>query len=81
MGIIELGLQGTRSGSCNIVEYKSPEDHMNIDTFYKAGAYGCLYKAYGESINEHPADDITISIIRDTRPEGLFGILRSIISG
>lgn len=54
---------------------------MNIDTFYKAGAYGCLYKAYGESINEHPADDITISIIRDTRPEGLFGILRSIISG
>ncbi len=56
----------------NIVEYKSPEDHMNIDTFYKAGAYGCLYKAYGESVNERPADDITISIIRDTRPEGLF---------
>lgn len=56
----------------NIVEYKSPEDHMNIDTFYKAGAYGCLYKAYGESVNERPADDITISIIRDTKPEGLF---------
>lgn len=56
----------------NIIEYKSPEDHMDIDAFYKANAYGCLYKAYGESVNERPADDITISIIRDTKPEGLF---------
>ncbi|HBA51091.1 MAG TPA: hypothetical protein DCZ91_25480 [Lachnospiraceae bacterium] len=56
----------------NIVEYKSPEDHMDIDAFYKANAYGCLYKAYGESVNERPADDITISIIRDAKPEGLF---------
>ena len=23
----------------NIVEYKSPDDHMDIDTFYKAEAY------------------------------------------
>ncbi len=28
----------------NIMEYKSPEDHMDIDAFYKATAYGCLYK-------------------------------------
>lgn len=56
----------------NIIEYKSPEDHMDIDTFYKTHAYGCLYKAYGESVNERPADEITISIIRDAKPEGLF---------
>ncbi len=56
----------------NIMEYKSPEDHMDIDAFYKATAYGCLYKSYGESVNERPADDITISIIRDIKPEGLF---------
>ena len=56
----------------NIVEYKSPDDHMNIDTFYKAGAYGCLYKASGEKVDERPAGDITITILRDTKPEGLF---------
>lgn len=56
----------------NIVEYKSPEDHMDIDTFYKAGAYGCLYKASGRSVNEREADDITVTMIRDAKPEGLF---------
>ena len=57
----------------NIVEYKSPEDHLDIDVFYKAGAYGSLYKAFGETVDERPADEITITIIRDARPEGLFG--------
>lgn len=45
----------------NILEYKSPEDHLNIDTFYKSGAYASLYKAYGETMNERKADDITVS--------------------
>ena len=27
----------------NIMEYKSPKDELNIDTFYKAGAYAGLY--------------------------------------
>lgn len=56
----------------NIVEYKSPEDHLDIDTFYKSQAYGCLYKASGKSVDELAADNITISIIRDIKPEGLF---------
>ena len=56
----------------NIVEYKSPEDHLDIDVFYKASAYGCLYKSFGETVDERAANDITISIIRDAKPEGLF---------
>lgn len=56
----------------NIIEYKSPSDAFDVDTFYKAGAYGCLYKAAGETVDERAADDITISLIRDTKPEGLF---------
>lgn len=56
----------------NIVEYKSPLDGLDIDSFYKAGAYGCLYKASGGTVDERAADDITVSIIRDTRPDGLF---------
>ncbi len=56
----------------NILEYKSPEDHLNIDTFYKVGAYAGLYKSYGTSVDAIKADDITVSLIRETKPRGLF---------
>ena len=56
----------------NIMEYKSPEDHLDIDTFYKSMAYASLYKSYGKTVDEIKADDITVSIIRETKPTGLF---------
>lgn len=56
----------------NIMEYKSPEDHLDIDTFYKVLAYAGLYKAYGETVDERKADDITVSLLRESRLEGLF---------
>ena len=56
----------------NIVEYKSPEDHLDIDTFYKSMAYASLYKSYGKTVDEIKADDITVSIIREIKPAGLF---------
>lgn len=56
----------------NIIEYKSPEDHLNIDSFYKTSAYASLYKAYGETVDSRPAEDITVSMIRDTKPVKLF---------
>lgn len=56
----------------NILEYKSPEDHLNIDTFFKTLAYACLYKAYEKKLNEIKMDSITMSIVRETKPEGLF---------
>ncbi|MDE6601057.1 MAG: hypothetical protein K2K90_02605 [Lachnospiraceae bacterium] len=56
----------------NIMEYKSPEDHLDIDGFYKAGAYASLYKSYGKAVDEIKAEDITVSIIREARPDGLF---------
>ncbi len=56
----------------NIWEYKSPKDHLNIDTFYKVGAYAGLYKAYGETVDSIKADDITVSLVRDARPVELF---------
>lgn len=57
----------------NIMEYKSPEDGLNIDAFYKSGAYASLYKSYGETVDKRTADDITVSIVRQSRPAGLFG--------
>ncbi len=56
----------------NIVEYKSPEDHLDIDTFYKTLAYACLYKSYGKTVDAIKAEDITLSIVRETKPAGLF---------
>ena len=55
----------------NIVEFKSPEDHLNEDVFYKTGAYASLYKSYGRTVGERKAYDITVSIIREARPDGL----------
>lgn len=56
----------------NILEYKSPDDHLNIDTFFKAESYACLYKSYGKTVDERKAEDITVSMIREGHPEGLF---------
>lgn len=62
----------------NIFEYKSPDDSMNIDTFYKTIAYACLYKveekerdAEGRIIHRQP-EDITITMVRHSKPEALF---------
>ena len=58
------------------MEYKSPEDHLDIDDFYKTGAYASLYKSYGKTVNEIKADDVTVSIMREARPDGLFQYLK-----
>lgn len=56
----------------NILEYKSPQDHLDIDIFYKVGAYASLYKSYGETVDSIKADDITVSLVRDAKPVELF---------
>ena len=52
----------------NIFEYKSPKDELNINTFYKAVAYACLYKVLPNHVDEIPAEEITITLIRDRKP-------------
>ena len=59
----------------NIFEYKSPMDVLNIDTFYKAVAYACLYKVLPNHVDEIPAEEITITLIRDRKPVKLLGEL------
>ena len=61
----------------NIFEYKSPKDELNIDTFYKAVAYACLYKVLPNHVNEIPAEEITITLIRDRKPVKLLQKLSS----
>lgn len=52
----------------NIVEYKSPEDYMSVNDFYKVYAYACFYKADEGNADSIKIDDITISIVCHTFP-------------
>ena len=52
----------------NIMEYKSPEDEMNIDTYFKTLAYACLYKAGGITVDAIRYEEITISLVRAAKP-------------
>ncbi len=63
---------GTFFRGHNIMEYKSPKDHLDIDAFYKAMGYACLYKSYGKTLDERKAEDITLTLVREVKPEGLF---------
>lgn len=55
----------------NIFEYKSPGDRLNADVFYKALAYAFLYKSGGIHTDEIPADEITVSLVRECIPREL----------
>lgn len=56
----------------NVVEYKSPEDGLSIDDYYKTVGYACLYKGLGDRVNQIPAEEVTVSIFRENHPRELF---------
>ena len=62
----------------NIIEYKSPEDALNIDTFYKAVAYAIFYKINTTKVNDIKADDMTITFIREGKPKKLMNQLKEL---
>lgn len=59
----------------NIIEYKSPEDALTIDDFYKTLGYACLFKGYGENVDLIPGNELTISVFRETFPRRLINSL------
>ena len=61
----------------NVIEYKSPKDSLNIDTFYKAIGYACLYKGLGETVGEISEKELTVSIFRHAYPRELFTALKN----
>lgn len=60
----------------NVVEYKSPEDGLSIDDYYKTIGYACLYKGLGETVDKVPAEELTVSIFREGYPRELFEALK-----
>ena len=61
----------------NLFEYKSPQDKLNVDTYFKTLAYACLYKSKAPTVNGIDAHDITISILRESKPVNLFQWFKS----
>ncbi len=72
----------------NIFEFKSPRDSLTIDDYIKTVGYAYLYKGLGKSVNEIPHSELTVTLVRDILPEGLFksiaaegGAIREIYPG
>ena len=55
----------------NIMEYKSPEDDLNLDTYVKVIGYACLYKASEVHVGDIALEDITITLVREGKPREL----------
>jgi len=55
----------------NIIEYKSPDDYLCIDDFYKVYGYACFYKYDTSIVNEIKITDITITFISEGYPRKL----------
>ena len=55
----------------NIFEYKSPNDDINVGTFYKALSYACLYKSEAGNVEEILYTDIKLSLVREHKPVNL----------
>lgn len=56
----------------NVVEYKSPDDGLTVDDYFKVMSYACLYKSLSSHVNEIRGNEISISLFRDVRPVKLF---------
>lgn len=62
----------------NILEYKSPNDSLSIDDFYKVYGYACFYKADVPYVNSISVEDLTISFVSEKFPRKLVWHLRTV---
>ena len=60
-----------------ILEYKSPGVTLNIDGFFKAQGYACIYKSLGGTVNAIPIEDLAVSIFCHAYPRKMFAILQA----
>ena len=59
----------------NVLDYKSPEDGLTIDDFYKAQGYALIYKSLGKTVNAIPLHELTVSIFRHAFPREMLKML------
>lgn len=62
----------------NVIEYKNPDDALSIDDYYKTVGYACLYKGLGETVDQIPAGELTVSIFRESYPREMFEAMKNL---
>lgn len=62
----------------NIIEYKSPDDYLNINDFYKTYGYACFYQANTKKVMEINPEEITITLVCSHCPKKLFSHLMQV---
>ena len=60
----------------NIIEYKSPDDTLTIDDFYKVYGYACFYKADTGKTDEIKIYDLTLTFVCYHYPRKMLGHLK-----
>lgn len=60
----------------NIIEYKSPEDYLSINDFYKVYGYTCFYQSETKRVKDIPPEGITMTFICNHYPQKLLEHLK-----
>lgn len=71
-GVVVANQIGESFRGHNVIEYKSPDDALTIDDYYKTMAYAYLYKSLGRTVDEIPGDELTVTMVRDAYPSAMF---------
>lgn len=62
----------------NIIEYKSPDDYLSINDFYRTYAYACFYQADTEQIGSISPDELTLTFVCSHYPYKLMKHLKKV---
>ena len=62
----------------NLVEYKSPDDSLSVDDFYKVYGYACFYKTDVPLVDSIPIQELTITFISEKYPRKLIRHLQEV---
>lgn len=62
----------------NIIEYKSPEDSLSVNDFYKVYGYTCFYQSNTDHVKEIDPEDMTITFVSNCYPREMFRHLQEV---
>lgn len=60
----------------NLIEYKSPDDSLSINDFYKVYGYACLYQSDTEHVREIAMSDVTVTFVCSHYPREMLKCLK-----
>ncbi len=59
----------------NLIEYKSPDDYLSIDDFYKAYGYACLYQSNTDRVHSISMMDVSLTFVCSHYPKKMIKLL------